>query len=41
MALNERLYADPLAGTPEYAFVPHVTVAQNYQMMSIQTYSAH
>ncbi|BBP88575.1 hypothetical protein BsIDN1_21930 [Bacillus safensis] len=22
------MYADPLAGTPEYAFVPHVTVAQ-------------
>ncbi|NQD53394.1 hypothetical protein HP440_23200, partial [Bacillus altitudinis] len=28
MTLNEKLYTDPLAGTPEYAFVPHVTVAQ-------------
>ncbi|MEW6978081.1 MAG: YjcG family protein [Bacillota bacterium] len=28
MGLNEKLYTDSLAGTPEYAFVPHVTVAQ-------------
>lgn len=28
MTLNEKLYTDPLAGKPEYAFVPHVTVAQ-------------
>lgn len=28
MTLNEKLYTGPIVATPEYAFVPHVTVAQ-------------